>query len=154
MCLGSLSLALTCSLVTPDRTQLPRFWFLENSTELVQDTTFYMQHGEGAEPVVLMEWTIDVLNENPTVVLEVRGHADSKEKEPLSLGLARASAIKDSLVGHGVVPGRIIVRSIGTLEPLIDGLTIERMKTVSEQEDARQENRRVDMKIVAWDWEP
>lgn len=154
VCLGSLLLALTCSLVTPDRTQLPRFWFLENSTVFVQDSAFYIQQGEGAEPVQLMEWMIGVFNDNPTVIMEVQGHADSNEREPNGLGLSRATVIKDSLVAHGIAPGRIVTTSKGAQEPLIDRTTIDRMKTKVERALARQENRRVDMKFVAWDWKP
>lgn len=152
---GQLAPRLDLFLVTPDRTQLPRFWFLENSTVFVQDSAFYIQQGEGAEPVQLMEWMIGVFNDNPTVIMEVQGHADSNEREPNGLGLSRATVVQGlpCCAWDRAGPDRHnLERCSGPINKKVT--TIDRMKTKVERALARQENRRVDMKFVAWDWKP
>ena len=143
-----------CIAATTPRTQLPRFWFKENSTKIFSDSAFYGRMGEGAEPQTLMNWVASVLQDNPTTVLELRGHSDQNERNGLDLSRRRALTIRDSLVHRGFPEGRLAIAALGSTEPLIDSLTISRMTTEVERDVARQENRRVDLKIIAWDWKP
>lgn len=143
-----------CIAATTPRTQLPRFWFVENSTKILSDSAFYDRMGEGAEPQTLMIWVAGVLQDNPTVVLELRGHSDQNESNGLDLSRRRALSIRDSLVHRGFPEGRLAIAALGSTEPLIDSLTISRLTTEAEREVARLENRRVDLKIIGWDWKP
>ena len=143
-----------CIAATTPRTQLPRFWFKENSTKIFSDSAFYGRMGEGAEPQTLMNSVASVLQDNPTTVLELRGHSDQNERNGLDLSRRRALTIRDSLVHRGFPEGRLAIAALGSTEPLIDSLTISRMTTEVERDVARLENRRVDLKIIAWDWKP
>lgn len=143
-----------CIAATTPRTQLPRFWFTENSTKIFSDSAFYGRMGEGAEPLTLMNWVASVLQDNPTTVLELRGHSDQNERNGLDLSRRRALTIRDSLVHRGFPESRLAIAALGSMEPLIDSLTISRMTTEAERDVARLENRRVDLKIIAWDWKP
>lgn len=143
-----------CIAASTPRTQLPRFWFEKNSTKILSDPPFYNRMGEGAEPLTLMNWVASVLQDNPTTVLELRGHSDQNERNGLDLSRQRALSIRDSLVHRGFPEGRLAIAALGSTEPLIDSLTISRLRTEEEREVARRENRRVDLKIIGWDWKP
>lgn len=47
------------------------------------------------------------------VSIEVAGHTDTKEADNLNLSELRADAVRDYLVGAGVVPGRITTKIVG-----------------------------------------
>lgn len=151
---GLALLSLTCSLVAPVRTQLPRFWFVENTATILSDSSYYLQRGEGADPTVLLTWVDGVLRDNPTTILGIHGHADRQEVRPDSISLARAMTIRDSLVSKGFPASRFRLEARGAADPLIDSLTIARMATEEERRSARQENRRVHLSIVDWNWKP
>lgn len=140
--------------MVPVRTQLPRFWFEENTTTILSDSTFYLHRGEGADHTVLLAWVDDLLRDNPTTILGIYGHADPQEIRPDSISLARAMTIRDSLVSKGFPASRFRLEAIGATDPLIDSLTIARMATEEERRSARQENRRVHLSMVDWNWKP
>lgn len=151
---GLTLLVLMCSFGAPLRSQLPRFWFEENSTTILKDSAFYMRQGEGAAPAVLLNWVAEVMKDNPTTILGIYGHADVQEARPDSISLARATTIRDSLVLRGFPVSRFKLEASGSSNPLIDSLTIGRMETDEERRSARQENRRVHLSIIDWNWKP
>lgn len=151
---GLATIGVLYSLVAPVRTQLPRFWFEENSTTILRDTAFYMRQGEGAAPTLLLNWVVEVLKDNPTTILGIHGFADSQEARPDSISLARATTIRDSLVLRGFPVSRFKLEALGASSPLMDSLTIDRMATDEERQSARQENRRVHLSIIDWNWKP
>ena len=151
---GLTLLVFMCSFGAPLRTQLPRFWFEENSTAILRDSAFYLRQGEGAAPAVLMNWVAEVMKDNPTMILGIYGHADAQEASPDSISLVRAATIRDSLVLRGFPVSRFKLEASGSSSPLIDSLTIDRMATDEERRSARQENRRVHLSIIDWNWKP
>lgn len=94
------------------------------------------------------------MKDNPTTILGIYGYADSKESRPDSISLARATTIRDSLVLRGFPVSRFKVEASGAHSPLIDSFTIDRMATEEERQSARQENRRVHVSIIDWNWKP
>ncbi|MCC7501266.1 MAG: hypothetical protein IT229_01970 [Flavobacteriales bacterium] len=152
--IGLAAIGVLSSLVAPVRTQLPRFWFEENSTTILRDSAFYLRQGEGAAPTILLNWVVDVLQDNPTTVLGVHGYADPQEARPDSISLARALTIRDTLVLRGFPVSRFRLEALGASGSLIDSLNIDRMATEEERRTARQENRRVHLSIVEWNWKP
>jgi outer membrane protein OmpA-like peptidoglycan-associated protein len=113
-----------------------------------------MRKGEGAAPAVLLNWVAEVMKDNPTTILGIYGHADSQEARPDSISLARATTIRDSLVLRGFPVSRFKLEALGASSPLIDSLTIDRMATDEERQSARQDNRRVHLSIIDWNWKP
>lgn len=86
----------------------------------------------GARAVV--EDNADVLSRNPTWVVAVEGHCDSRgtPEYNLALGERRAHAVRDLLVGLGISPDRVQTISYGEEFPFVPG----------ETDDARAANRR------------
>jgi outer membrane protein OmpA-like peptidoglycan-associated protein len=81
-----------------------------------------------------------ILSEYPALRVEVTGHTDDTgaHDHNLALSQARAEAVKEYLVAHGVPSDRISTRGAGPDEPLVQGKT----------KQARQKNRRIEFHIV------
>lgn len=86
---------------------------------------------------------IPVLNENPTLRLQIKGFADdignSNYNEKLSE--KRAKSVYKFLVSNGIDPERFIVTSFGEERPAIDPSAVENPA------EAREANRRVEFEI-------
>ena len=82
----------------------------------------------------VIETNADVLDRNPTWVIAVEGHCDSRgtPEYNLALGERRAYAVRDHLIGLGVSPDRVQTISYGEEFPFVPG----------ETEDAWASNRR------------
>ena len=81
-----------------------------------------------------IETNADVLSRNPTWVVAIEGHCDSRgtPEYNLALGERRAYAVRDHLVGLGVSPDRVQTISYGEEFPFVPG----------ENEEAWAANRR------------
>lgn len=64
----------------------------------------------------LAQW----LTDNPNLVLEIRGHSDTAEKNKLALSKKRASLIKNRLTKMGIPSDRLIVKGYSDLKPFYD----------------------------------
>jgi OOP family OmpA-OmpF porin len=75
---------------------------------------------------------------DPTFAAEVGGHTDNVGNGPYNLKLsdARASAVKDWLIQHGVPAARVTARGYGDTKPLVP----------NNSDDNRAKNRRVELK--------
>ena len=142
------------SFARPEHQPTNQIWFIENSTQFVEDTEFYDQHGPDSRPQDILTSVVNALKENPTAVMEIIGNSDDHERKQGDLGQRRSETVRDSLVLRGIASGRLVPRSSGDNTPLIDKATIKRMKNDEERSNARQENRRVDFNIVSFDWKP
>ena len=81
-----------------------------------------------------IEDNADVLDRNPTWLIAVEGHCDSRgtPEYNLALGERRAYAVRDHLIGLGISPARLQTISYGEEFPFVPG----------ETEDAWAANRR------------
>jgi peptidoglycan-associated lipoprotein len=63
------------------------------------------------------------LNRYPAVQIRIEGNCDERgtEEYNLALGARRANAVRDFLVAHGVVSGRIATVSYGKEKPIDSG---------------------------------
>ena len=114
-----------------------------------------------------LDGLIDILNEHPSVVIELKAHTDrwGSEDYNYSLSLNRAQSVKDYLTNHGINKERIIAIAVGKNESkritssiaskynfLNEGdvLTEERIKmfSIEHQEIADQLNRRTEFKVI------
>ena len=72
----------------------------------------------------LLDEIVSVLKQNPQVLrVAVEGHADPREASPISLGRARAKAVRNFLVDKGIAPERLVVESHASQRPLADSST-------------------------------
>lgn len=72
--------------------------------------------------------------------IEISGHTDITGTEPhnLELSEARAQAVADYFIMHGILKKRLIIKGYGSSEPIADNKT----------EEGRKKNRRVEILIV------
>jgi len=84
---------------------------------------------------------VEVLQENPTIRVELGGHTDSAgaAESNLDLSQRRADAVQNYLLGKGVSANRLIARGYGELNPVDDNGT----------EEGRANNRRTELKIIS-----
>ena len=97
---------------------------------------------------------VTFLNNNPTVMLEIGVHTDSRvcksdEVRSTKLHQARAKSISDYFIAKGIQPDRLVAKGYGCAKLLISDLEISKLKTKEEKEAAHQQNRRVEFKILS-----
>ena len=101
---------------------------------------------------VLYETLID----NPTIIIELRSHTDSRGDSRYNLRLSRkrARACINYLIEKGIDPVRLKARGMGEDELKISDRQIRKMKSDEEKEAAHQANRRTDFKVLNFDYVP
>ncbi len=87
-----------------------------------------------------LDRTIDFLNNNPTMEVEIAGHTDSDGSEVLNqkLSQARAQSVANYLIEHGIKSERLIVHGYGESRPIAFNTTPE----------GKAQNRRVEFKVL------
>ena len=106
-----------------------------------------------------LEPLFTTLTENPTIIIELRSHTDSRNTRSyrggnMELSRKRAQACVNYLVTRGIDPLRMVPLGMGATEPKIPNADIKVMKTKEEQEAAHQKNRRTDFKVISFDHMP
>ncbi|MCU0444687.1 MAG: OmpA family protein [Microscillaceae bacterium] len=81
-----------------------------------------------------------LLNENPSLSIQVEGHTDSVGDDPKNQLLSenRASAVRDYLIQNGISESRITTKGYGETNPIASNDT----------EQGKQLNRRVEFKVL------
>ncbi len=92
------------------------------------------------ESIPELERMVEFLKDNPDINILIEGHTDDVGSDDYNdkLSSSRAKAVKEQMVKDGIDANRIQTKGIGKRKPLIDEKT----------DDARAQNRRVEMKIV------
>jgi outer membrane protein OmpA-like peptidoglycan-associated protein len=87
-----------------------------------------------------LEGAVKVLQEFPSVRLEISGHTSSEGNKDVNATLSqeRADSVKTWMVARGVDPNRIQTRGAGSDEPIADNKTAL----------GRAKNRRIEFKII------
>jgi len=98
-----------------------------------------------------LERLIKLLNDNPTMRIELSGHTDTRgtAEDNQVLSQNRAHSVVDYLVAHGIDKSRLEYAGYGESKPLITDAEIKKMNSKKEKEDAHQENRRTEFKILS-----
>lgn len=93
------------------------------------------------EDQTILRSKVGVLRANPAVQVRIEGHADERGSDEynIALGMRRANAVKDFLVGFGLDPNRFSTVSLGEERP------IDR----ASNESAWAQNRRAEFHITA-----
>ena len=92
------------------------------------------------ESFVELDRLVSLMNERPTMQVEISGHADATGAEEYNLQLSarRARSVSDYLVKKGIAHDRITTSFFGETKPLESNATAA----------GRKKNRRVEFKIV------
>lgn len=93
------------------------------------------------ESIPELERLVKLLNDVPTLKLEISGHTDNVGSQAYNVKLSeeRAKAVVDYLVGKGISPDRLTYRGYGFSQPIADNST----------EEGRAMNRRTEFKILS-----
>jgi outer membrane protein OmpA-like peptidoglycan-associated protein len=83
---------------------------------------------------------VDLMTQNPTVVIEVGGHTDNVGSEETNMRLShnRAMSVREFLVGAGVPEARVEAKGYGETNPVAS----------NETDEGRQANRRTEIIII------
>ncbi|HTF04155.1 MAG TPA: OmpA family protein, partial [Bacteroidia bacterium] len=109
-----------------------------------------------------LNFLYQTLIDNPTAIIEIGSHTDSRgtDKANEKLAQARAQACVDYLVNEkGIAKERLVAKGYGETRPLrmADGTVLTEKyimgkKTKQEQESLHQLNRRTAFRILSWDY--
>ncbi len=109
-------------------------------TIILEEVKFeYDQSVLTPDACVAMELIVSLMEDNPEVKIELRGHADAEGSESYNMELSqrRAQAVADYLQAAGIDSGRIKAVGYGKTQPLVDNATAE----------GRAKNRRTELVI-------
>ncbi|MBK6953532.1 MAG: OmpA family protein [Crocinitomicaceae bacterium] len=103
------------------------------------------------ESVNELERLIKLLNENPTMKIEISGHTDTRgsAEHNQELSQNRAKAVVDYLIAHGIDASRLTYAGYGETKTLISDEAIAKMTSSGDKEEAHQQNRRTEFKILS-----
>ncbi|OFX53185.1 MAG: hypothetical protein A2046_06310 [Bacteroidetes bacterium GWA2_30_7] len=124
------------------------------------------------ESMISLDMLVDILNDNPNIVIEIRSHTDFRNDDASNLELSqkRAQSVVNYLIEKGIDAQRLVAKGYGESVPNTatskdasrykflkanDVLTEEFIKglaTVEEQEAAHQINRRTEFKVLSTDY--
>lgn len=94
---------------------------------------------------------VKIMNENPTLKIELGGHTDRRGPDGYNMALSkkRAEITKKYLVDHGISADRVSTKGYGETKPEVSGEAINQLKTKREKEDAHQRNRRTVVTVIS-----
>lgn len=89
---------------------------------------------------VELDKLVQVLNDNPTIYLQINGHTDNvgKPEDNIKLSTNRAKSVVEYLVGKGISAARLIYKGFGASQPIADNNT----------EEGKAINRRTEFVVV------
>jgi outer membrane protein OmpA-like peptidoglycan-associated protein len=108
--------------------QLNNLFFVQSKADILPDS----------EPE--LERLLKLMNDNPTMAVELGGHTDNQGNSSANLQLSeeRALSIVKYLIDHGVDKKRLEYKGYGGTKPIASNANAE----------SRQKNRRVEIKIL------
>jgi outer membrane protein OmpA-like peptidoglycan-associated protein len=110
----------------------------------------YAKYSLRDESVNELERLIKLLEDNPTMRIEISGHTDSRgtAEDNQVLSQNRAKSVVDYLIAHGIKADRLEFAGYGESKTINSDSDIKKLKSKKEREDAHQENRRTEFKIL------
>jgi outer membrane protein OmpA-like peptidoglycan-associated protein/tetratricopeptide (TPR) repeat protein len=92
-----------------------------------------------------------LLEENPTLVIEISGHTDTRGSADHNKQLSddRAKAVVDYLVALGIPRERFEHKGYGEEKPMISDSEIAKIRSKEEKEESHGMNRRTEFKIIS-----
>ena len=102
-----------------------------------------------------LNYLVTLLTDNPTLVIELAAHTDSRgsDEANLKLSQARAKSCYDYLVDEKKInPARIVPKGYGEKQLKFSDKEINALKTKQEQEAMHQKNRRTVIRVLKTDF--
>jgi len=84
---------------------------------------------------------VQLLNDNPTLKIEISGYTDNvgKPSDNLSLSNNRAKSVVSYLIGKGIVSQRLVAKGYGETKPVADNAT----------DEGKAKNRRTELRVIS-----
>lgn len=103
-----------------------------------------------------LNFLYQTLIDNPTIIIELQSHTDSRggDKYNLDLSQRRAQSCVDYLISKGIPAERMVAKGYGKTKLRITDAQINAMKTEEEREAAHQKNRRTTFAVLSFDYIP
>ncbi len=115
---------------------------LQKNATIVLNNIFYQTNKFSLQPESAFELDkiVQLLKDNPTLVIEIDGHTDNVgvAKTNLLLSNNRAKEVVKYIVSKGVATKQLIAKGFGSTKPIADNKT----------EQGKAKNRRTELKIV------
>lgn len=122
------------------------------------------------ESKVALDGLIETLNDNPTIVIELGSHTDTRASDSYNLALSqkRAQSVVDYLIENDIAQARLVAKGYGETTPkvldaavgefpkgsVINDAFIGKLATEELKEEAHQLNRRTEFKVLRNDYVP
>ena len=122
------------------------------------------------ESKVALDGLIETLNDNPTIVIELGSHTDTRASDSYNLSLSqkRAQSVVDYLIENDIAGERLVAKGYGETTPkvldaqvgefakgsVINDAFIAKLATEELKEEAHQLNRRTEFKVLRNDFVP
>lgn len=122
------------------------------------------------ESKVSLDGLVETLNDNPTIVIELGSHTDTRgsDSQNLALSQKRAQSVVDYLIENGIAQERLVAKGYGETTPkvldvqvgsfekgsVINDAFIAKLSTTELKEEAHQLNRRTEFKVLRNDYVP
>lgn len=93
-----------------------------------------------------LDTLVSLLNENPSILIELAAHTDSKGTDEYNQNLsqARAKSVVDYLISKGIDKGRLLPKGYGETLPVAENEN----EDGTDNPDGRQQNRRTEFKVI------
>lgn len=141
-----------CTRSDHHRYEPPSVYFPENSSHPRTDSAWYQQEQvNGVEEAI--DAMVELMKENPTIIVKTIGYCDAREKNREQLALARADHVRNLLIEQGIAPARLQAEGRAEDHRYL-GSEIARMKDREKRENARARNRYVGYLVVSTDYRP
>jgi len=103
-----------------------------------------------------LDYLYDILIDNPTIIIELQAHTDSRGTDAANITLSqkRAQSCVDYLIYKGIDNERMVAHGYGESRLKITDDQINRMPTKAEKEAAHQKNRRTEFTVLSFDYIP
>ncbi|MEX0636102.1 MAG: OmpA family protein [Ferruginibacter sp.] len=112
------------------------------------DNVYYNYNKATLQPNSLesLDQLVNLLNENPTMFIELGAHTDSKGDDAYNQKLsdARAKTVVDYLIGKGIDASRLVAKGYGESHPIAENNNADG----TDNPEGRQQNRRTEFKVL------
>lgn len=142
--------------VTPE-IKFPAVLYALDRADLLVDQTGSAKGNDTGKPLNSedsLAFLLKTLTDNPTIIIELSAHTDSRgsDKHNLDLSQARAQTCVDWLISKGIPKERLVAKGYGEKKLKITDAQIAKAKTKQEKEALHAINRRTVFKILSWDY--
>lgn len=142
--------------VTPE-IKFPAVLYALGRADLLVDSTGSAKGNDTGKPLDSedsLAFLLKTLQDNPTIIIELSAHTDSRgtDKSNQQLSQARAQTCVDWLIAKGIPAERLVAKGYGEKKLKIKDAQIAKAKTKQEKEALHAINRRTVFKILSWDY--